>query len=212
MMRHARRSGGAARLSAACLATLLALSACGAGESAPKFLAADVSGVEWGKDFHLFDAAGAPRSIADYRGKVVMLYFGYTSCPDACPATLAKMAKAVDRLGTDGRRVQGLFVTLDPARDTRPLLRQYVRAFHPAFVDLSADVSTTASTAKEFKVFFEVQKPDSRGFYTVDHSSGIFVFDARGRLRVFMGPNIWIDAMVHDLTLLLQDSQGSDRT
>ena len=187
------------------VAMTLALGACSRSEPKEKFQASDITGVGWGRDFHLIDPTGAPRSLADYRGKVVMLFFGYTNCPDACPTTLARMAQAVDRLGADGQRVQGLFVTVDPARDTPAILAQYVPSFHRGFVGLSADAATTATTAREFKVFYEAQKPDAHGFYTVDHQSGIFVFDARGRLRVFMGPNIWVDAMVHDLELLLRE-------
>src|SRR6266498_2853377 len=189
---------------------VLLLAACSRGDPKEKFQASDITGVTWGRDFHLFDPAGAPRSLADYRGKVVMLFFGYTNCPDECPATLAKMAQAVDRLGTDGRRVQGLFVTVDPARDTRAVLAKYVPAFHPTFVGLAADEATTAAMVKDFKVLAEPKKADDHGDYTVDHSSGIFVFDAQGRLRLFMGPKIWIDAMVHDLKLLLSESSTSD--
>src|SRR6266581_4572988 len=197
-----------------CLATSLfvlapALAACSRG-STEKFQATDITGVNWGRGFHLVDPGGVPRSLADYRGKVVMLFFGYTNCPDECPATLAKMAQAVDRLGTDGRRVQGLFVTVDPARDTRAVLAKYVPAFHPTFVGLSADEATTAAMVKDFKVLAEPQKADDHGYYTVDHSSGIFVFDGQGRLRLFMGPKIWIDAMVHDLKLLLSEVSTSD--
>ncbi len=132
-----------------------------------------------------------------------MLFFGYTNCPDECPTTLAKMAQAVDRLGEDGKRVQGLLVTVDPVRDTPSVLTKYVAAFHPRFVGLSASKTTIAATAKDFKVFYETGKPAKSGIYTVDHTSGIFVFDPQGRLRLFMGPKIWVDAMVHDLKLLL---------
>jgi protein SCO1/2 len=196
-----------------CLATSLvvlapALAGCGRTGSTEKFQASDITGVKWGRDFHLFDPAGAPRSLADYRGKVVMLFFGYTNCPDECPTTLAKMAQAVDRLGADGQRVQGLFVTVDPTRDTRAVLAKYVPAFHPTFVGLSADEATTAAMAKDFKVLAEVQKADEQGHYTVDHTSGIFVFDSQGRLRLFMGAKIWVDAIVHDLKLLLSESSS----
>ncbi|HEX9275295.1 MAG TPA: SCO family protein [Casimicrobiaceae bacterium] len=199
------------RRSAALLA-LLALAACSQGDSKQKFQAADITGVAWGRDFHLVDPSGAPRSLADYRGKVVMLFFGYTNCPDECPTTLAKMAQAVDRLGADGQRVQGLFVTVDPARDSPAVLARYVPAFHPTFVGLSADAATTAATVKDFKLVAEAQKADDRGFYTVDHTSGIFVFDAQGRLRVFMGAKIWVDAMVHDLKLLLNEGSAKDQS
>lgn len=204
------RRSGSLWLALMCLAAVPILAACGPSEPKLKFQAADVTGAKWGKDFHLVAPDGTPRSLADYRGKVVMLFFGYTNCPDACPATLVKMTKAVDQLGPDGQRVQGLFVTLDPVRDTAAILQRYAAAFHPSFVGLSADPATTANTAKEFKVFYELQKPDAQGFYTVDHSSGIFVFDGRGRLRVFMGANIWVDAMVHDLELLLNEAPAPD--
>lgn len=108
------------------VAVALALGACSRGEPKEKLRASDITGVGGGRGFHLIDPTGAPRSLADYRGMVVMLFFGYTNCPDACPTTLAKMAQAVDRLGTDGQRVQGLFVTVDPARDTPAILAQYV--------------------------------------------------------------------------------------
>lgn len=191
------------------VAVTLAVAACTASEPREKFQASDITGVSWGRDFHLVDPAGARRSLADYRGQVVMMFFGYTNCPDACPTTLAKMAQAVERLGADAKRVQGLFVTVDPVRDVPAVLAQYVPSFNPTFVGLSGDPPVIAATAKEFKVFFEAQKPGSNGFYTIDHQSGIFVFDARGRLRLFMGPNIWVDAMVHDLRLLLGESAAS---
>ena len=197
---------------AAALVAALLLAACGQSEPKEKFQATDITGVAWGRDFHLVDHTGTPRSLADYRGKVVTLFFGYTNCPDECPATLAKMAQAVDRLGADGQRVQGVFVTVDPARDTSAVLANYVPAFHPTFFGLSADEATTAATAKEFKVFSEAQKADASGFYTVDHGSGIFVFDTQGRLRVFIGARVGVDAMVHDLKLLLNETSAQDKS
>jgi protein SCO1/2 len=194
-----------------CAILLTALAACDRWQERSPFQASNITGVDWGKDFDLLDVDGRPRHLADYRGKVVMLFLGYTNCPDACPTTLAKMAEAVQELGGDGHDVQGLFVTLDPARDTPSVLRQYVRAFNPAFAALWGDTATTAATAKAFKVFFELRKPDAEGFYTVDHSSGIFVFDRQGRLRLYMGQNIWVNAMVHDLKLLLQERRAEDR-
>jgi protein SCO1/2 len=200
-----------------CLATSLialapALTACGRSASAEKFQASDITGVNWGRDFHLYDPTGAPRSLVDYRGKVVMLFFGYTNCPDECPATLAKMAQAVDRLGSDGRRVQGLFVTVDPVRDTRAVLAKYVPAFHPTFVGLSADEATIAAMTKDFKVLAEPRKVGDGEYYGVDHTSAIFVFDTHGRLRLLMGARIWVDAMVHDLKLLLSERGSSEQS
>lgn len=195
----------------ALIAAAIALAACSASGPTEKFQASNISGASWGRDFHLVDPAGTPRSLAEYRGKVVMMFFGYTNCPDECPTTLAKMAQAVDRLGADGKRVQGFFVTVDPARDVPTVLAKYVRSFNPTFVGLSGDSATIAATAKEFKVFYEAQKPEASGVYTVDHQAGIFVFDTRGRLRLFMGQSLSVDAMVHDLGLLLHESAAENR-
>lgn len=198
-----------------CIVALVAVAAAlaGCGNSAPTepFQGSDVSGAQWGRDFHLVDPAGTPRSLADYRRKVVMLFFGYTNCPDECPATLAKMAQAVDRLGSDGRRVQGLLVTVDPARDTPQVLARFVTSFNPTFVGLSADAATIAATAKEFKVYYEARNPEASGVYLIDHQAGIFVFDTQGRLRLFMGPTLSVDAMVHDLRLLLRESAAENQ-
>jgi protein SCO1/2 len=182
------------------------MAACSRSEPEVKFQARDITGADWGRDFHLVDPTGASRSLADFRGKVVMLFFGYTNCPDECPTTLTKMAQAVDRLGEDGKRVQGILVTVDPTRDTPAVLTRYVAAFHPSFVGLSASDAAIAATAKDFKVFYASGKPAESGIYTVDHNSGIFVFDPEGRLRLFMGSRIRVEAMVHDLKLLLDNT------
>ena len=193
------------RTAIALAALALALSGCSRTVTNERFHATDVTGATWGRDFHLSDTNGVPRSLRDYRGKVVMLFFGYTHCPDECPTTLAKMAQAVDRLGPEGARVQGLLVTVDPARDTPAILAKYTVTFHPDFVGLTSDAATIAATAKDFKVFNELEPPDDYGAYEVDHSSGVFVFDAQGRLRLLMGADLQVDAMVHDLRLLLRE-------
>lgn len=183
----------------------LALVACSREDSGQRFRSTDITGAEWGQDFHLTDHTGAPRSLADFRGKVVMLYFGYTNCPDMCPTTLTKMAQAVNRMGDDGRRVQGLFATVDPMRDKPALLARYVPAFHPTFLGLYADAATTAAAAKDFKVFYAAQPPGRNGFYTVDHSGAIFVFDTKGRLRLYVDTQLSVDAIVSDLKALLKE-------
>lgn len=188
--------------SAGYAAAVLVLSSC--TRSKEPFLATDITGVDWGRDFRLRDHNGRPRTLADFRGKAVMLFFGYTHCPDICPTTLAKMAQAVERLGKDGKRVQGLFVTLDPKRDTQEVLAQYVPAFHPSFIGLRGSEAEVAHTAQDFKVFFALQRPDESGFYTVDHTAAIFAFDPQGRLRLYINAESDPDAIVHDLKLLLQ--------
>jgi protein SCO1/2 len=168
------------------------------------FLATDVTGVDWGRDFHLIDHAGRPRALADFRGKAVLLFFGYTQCPDACPTAMAKIAQAVDLLGGDGKRVQGLFVTLDPARDTAEVLDRYVPAFHPSFIGLHGSEGEVARVAADFKLFFARQAPDASGFYTVDHQAAVFAFDPEGRLRLYFRGDAGPDVIAHDLRLLLQ--------
>ena len=186
----------------------LALVACSdrAGPPSPPspFNSTDISSVEWGRDFHLTDHDGKPRSIADFKGKVVMLFFGFTHCPDVCPTTLAEMAQVRSKLGEDGRRVQGLFVTIDPQRDTPQVLAQYVPAFDSSFLGLYGDKDITAALAREFKFFYSAQKSDAQGNYTVDHSSVIYVFDPGGRLRLMMRPGTDVDVMAADVALLLK--------
>lgn len=190
------------------VALALALVACSdrAGPPSPlsPFKSTDISSVDWGQDFHLTDHNGRPRSIADFKGKVVMLFFGFTHCPDVCPTTLAEMAQVRNKLGDHGQRLQGLFVTIDPQRDTPQVLTQYAPAFDPSFLGLYGNKDITAALAREFKLFYSAQKPDAEGNYTVDHSSVIYVFDPRGHLRLMMRPGTGIDAMAADVTLLLK--------
>jgi protein SCO1/2 len=183
----------------------LLLVACDNHASSPRFASSDITGVRWGRDFHLQDHTGKPRSIADFKGKVVMLFFGYTHCPDQCPTTMAEMAGVRSKLGEDGRRVQGLFVTVDPRRDTPQVLAQYVSAFDPSFLGLYGDENTTAAVASEFKFYYRVQKTDAQGNYSVDHGSVIYVFDPTGHLRLLISPGTSVDAMAADVALLLKE-------
>lgn len=167
----------------------------------------DISGVEWGRDFQLTDHNGSLRSLADFKGKAVMLFFGFTHCPDVCPTTLADMAQVVGRLGKDGERVQGLFVTVDPSRDTPQVLAKYVTAFHPGFLGLYSDPAATAALAEEFKFFHAAHVADAQGAYTVEHGSAIYVYGPagpNGRRRLLMGPGRTVDTMAADVTLLLR--------
>lgn len=188
--------------------TLVACSDRAGPSSAPSpFKSTDITAVDWGRDFHLTDHNGKPRSIADFKGKVVMLFFGYTHCPDLCPTTMAEIAQVRSKLGEDGRRVQGLFVTVDPQRDTPQVLAQYVPAFDPSFLGLYGDENATAALAREFKFFYSAQKADAQGNYTVDHGGSIYVYDPQGRLHLLMRPGTGIDAMAADVALLLKGSR-----
>jgi len=174
----------------------------------PKFNAVDVTGVDWGKHFELTDHLGRKRTLADFRGKVVTVYFGYTQCPDMCPMAMAKLGAALRLLDSDAQRVQGLFITVDPTRDTPEVLSQYVPAFYPTFLGLSGDPETTARTAKEFRIYYHAQAPNDQGFYTVDHSGQMLVLDTQGRLRLMMKPDLAPESMAHDLQALLHQATG----
>ncbi|MGQ0546703.1 MAG: SCO family protein [Betaproteobacteria bacterium] len=203
------RRGFLAALAAAASAPPL-LVACGRQAPERKFHATDITGVDWGRGFELTDHHGRRRSLADFRGKVVMLFFGYTSCPDACPLALAEMAEAVRRLGQDGARVQGLFATVDPERDTPKVLSSYVAAFHPGFLGLRGTPEETERLAKEFKIHYRADKTHAGhgGHYMVDHSTGILVFDARGEPRLYISQNgRSVERIVEDLERLLAASE-----
>lgn len=180
------------------------LAACGRQPApSPKFVGTDVTGAPWGRDFHLTDFTGKPRSLADFRGKVVVMFFGYTHCPDVCPTTLGDLAQAMKLLGRDAQRVQVLFVTVDPERDTPDLLARYVPAFYPTFLGLYGGPRATAATAKEFHVFYRKHYEPGSDDYSVDHSASSYVFDPSGHLRLVWNYGTGAAAMAHDVKLLL---------
>ncbi len=177
------------------------LAGCGGAEP-PRFKLTDVSGVGFGKELNLTDHNGKPRTLADFRGKVVTVFFGFTHCPDVCPTTLAELAQVAKALGPDADKLQVLFVTVDPERDTPQVLKQYVPSFNPAFLGLSGSLDATARAAKEFKVFYQKQ-PARNGGYSVDHGAGTFILDPQGRLRLFAQYGQGAPALLHDIRLLL---------
>ncbi len=178
----------------------------GCSGSGPSFRNTDITGADYGKDFALTDHNGKTRTLADFRGKAVVMFFGYVRCPDVCPTTLAELKAAKDQLGEDGKRLQVLFVTVDPERDTRDLLAKYVPAFDPSFLGLYGDAAATARVAKEFKVFYQKAPGKTPGSYTVDHTAGSYVFDPQGRLRLFVRQGN-VPNLVADLKTLL-DARG----
>ena len=153
-------------------------------------------------DFHLFDATGKPRSLADYKGKVVALFFGYTHCPDVCPTTMADMAQVMGKLGQEADKVQVIFVTLDPERDTRELLAQYPPAFHPSFIGLSGDAQETEAAAKAFGIVYGKQ-PTKSGGYTIDHSAGTFLIAPSGKPILISPFGQRPELLLQDIRLLL---------
>ncbi len=182
------------------LCITLLLSAC---SQPPSFRSTDISGVDWGKGFSLTDPQGQTRSLADFKGKAVLVFFGYTQCPDVCPTTLSSMREVLKRLGDDAGRVQVVFVTLDPARDTAQVLAEYVSAFHPSFIGLRGDEAATAAAARDFKVFHAKQPGSTPGSYSIDHSTGSYAFDPQGRLRLLVRHGETPDSIAADLKLLL---------
>jgi protein SCO1/2 len=178
------------------------LAACGA--DAPKFRSTDITGADFGKELSLTAPDGKPRTLADFRGKAVVIFFGYTHCPDICPTTLSDMAGVMKKLGTDAARVQVLFVTLDPERDTPDVLANYVPAFDPGFLGLRGDDAATQRAAKEFKIFYEKRPGNAPGAYTVDHSAQSYVIDPQGRLRLFVRNDRIAQDLADDLRTLLK--------
>jgi protein SCO1 len=193
------------RLVAAFLfAALAMLAGCDRTPSGLTFRSTDVTGAQFGTDFELVDHTGQPRKLSDFRGKVVALFFGYTHCPDVCPTTLAELAAAVKKLGAQGGKVQVLFVTADPERDTPEVLAQYVTAFDPSFLGLRGTPDQIAQVAKDFKVIIQKSSGADANNYTVDHSSGTYIYDAKGKLRLYVSYGQGSDVLAHDIGELLK--------
>ena len=178
-----------------------ALAACNAG---PAFKSTDITGVDYGKSLDLIDHNGKPRHLEDFRGKAVVLFFGYTHCPDVCPTTLADAAQALKALGPEADRVQVLFVTVDPARDTPEVLAKYVTAFDPRFLGLYGDAEATKRAAREFKIYYEKRPESAPGSYSMDHSSQTYVIDPQGRLRLLVRTERIAEDLPADLRTLLK--------
>jgi len=179
------------------------LTACGV--DGPKFRSTDITGADFGKELSLTGHDGKPRMLTDFRGRMVVVFFGYTHCPDVCPTTLVDVAGALKMLGNDAARVQVLFVTLDPERDTQEVLAQYVPAFDPGFLGLRGDAAATQRAAKEFRIFYEKRPGSAPGAYTVDHSAQSYVLDAQGRLRLFVRNERIAQDLAEDLRALLSE-------
>ncbi|AIY39775.1 Cytochrome oxidase biogenesis protein Sco1/SenC/PrrC [Collimonas arenae] len=197
------------------LLMVLSLAACGdksAGSSQEMTLSpaksafnnTDVTGLGYARDFALTDHTGKPRTLADYKGKVVVVFFGYTQCPDVCPTTMVEMANVLKEMGPLASKVQVLFVTVDPERDTQELLSKYVPAFDPSFVGLYGDAAATEKVAKEFRVFYQKVPGKTPGSYSMDHTAGSYVFDPEGHIRLFIRHGQGPEPVAHDLKLLLQ--------
>ncbi|AKJ27798.1 photosynthetic protein synthase I [Caldimonas brevitalea] len=176
----------------------------GPAADAAKFNNIDISGAEYARDFTLTDHHGQPRRMADFKGKLVAIFFGYTQCPDVCPTSMAELAEVKKALGADGDKLQGLFITVDPERDTPELLKAYMSGFDPSFLALRGTPEQTAAVAKEFKVFFAKVPGKAADSYTMDHTAGVYVFDTAGRIRLFARHGGGPAALAADMKQLLQ--------
>jgi protein SCO1 len=192
----------------AILTSLFATGATLAGctESKPQFKSIDVSGAEYAKDFQLPDQNGQVRTLKDFRGKVVVIFFGYTQCPDVCPTTMAELAEARKLMGADGAKVQGLFVTIDPERDTAQVLKNYMANFDPTFLALRGTPEQLAAIAKDYKIYYKKVEGKTPGTYTMDHSAASYVYDTNGNLRLYTRYGSGAQALASDLELLLKQA------
>ena len=186
------------------LLSLAALAAAGCVERKQQFKSVDITGADYARDFPLPDTDGKPRGIKDFAGKVVVLFFGYTQCPDACPTTLAEIAQAKKLLGPDGDKVQGVFITVDPERDTPAVLKAYMGNFDPGFVALRGSPEQVAAVAKDFKVYYKKVDGKTPDTYTMDHSAASFVFDPQGRVRLYRRYGGGAQALADDLAQVLK--------
>ncbi len=172
---------------------------------APTFKSTDISGVEWGGDFTLTAHTGKPVKASDFNGKIVVMFFGYTHCPDICAPTLVKLDQVMKRLGEDAKNVQVLFITVDPEHDTVKQLAGFIPSFNPSFIGLTGSDKEIAAVASEYKVAYGKNPQSKPGQILVDHSTGILVKDKKGKLRLLVKNDVAVDDLEHDVRVLLKE-------
>ncbi|HSW19196.1 MAG TPA: SCO family protein [Ramlibacter sp.] len=182
-----------------------ALTACGQ-DSKPQFKAVDITGADYAKDFQLADHMGQVRSLKDFKGKVVVVFFGFTQCPDVCPTSMAELAEVKRSLGADADKLQGLFITVDPERDTPELLKAYMANFDPSFLALRPTPEQLAAVAKDFKIYYKKVEGKTPGSYSMDHSAASYVYDPQGRLRLYTRYGTGAQALADDVKILLKQA------
>ncbi len=180
------------------------MSAC--SEAKPSFASVDITGASYAKDFELTDHNGKVRHLGDFKGKVVVMFFGYTQCPDVCPTSMAELAEVKKALGADGDKLQGLFVTVDPARDTPEVLKGYMENFDPTFLALYTTPEKLEALAKDFKVYYKRVNGKTDTSYTMDHSAGSYIYDTQGNLRLFTRYGSGAKVLAADIQQLLKPS------
>lgn len=172
----------------------------------PQFKSVDLTGADYASGFSLSDQNGQMRTLKDFAGKIVVVFFGYTQCPDVCPTTMAELAQVKQLLGPDGDKLQAVFITVDPERDTPELLKAYMGNFEPSFVALRPTLAELPALAKDFKVFYKKAEGKTPGSYSMDHSAGSYIFDAKGRIRLYTRYGSGAENLASDIRLLLQNS------
>nr|WP_315495461.1 SCO family protein [uncultured Rhodoferax sp.] len=199
--RFALKSIAVGALSMGAMAVLTACS-----EQKPSFASVDVTGANYAKDFELTDHNGQVRHLTDFKGKVVVVFFGFTQCPDVCPTSMAELAEVKQMLGKDGDRLQGLFVTVDPERDTPEVLKAYMGNFDPSFLALTTTPEKLAALAKDYKVYYKKVEGKTPTSYTMDHSAGSYIYDPQGNLRLFTRYGSGAKVLASDIAQLLKSS------
>jgi protein SCO1/2 len=169
----------------------------------PQFKSIDITGADYAQGFSLTDHNGQPRSLKDFRGSVVVLFFGFTQCPDVCPTAMTELAEIKRSLGAKGGKLQGIFITLDPERDTTEVLKAYMSNFDPSFLALRPTLQELPALAKSYKTYYKKVEGKTPGSYTMDHSAGSYVYDPEGRVRLYTRPGIGAAALAEDIKLLL---------
>ena len=183
----------------------LGLAACSDQASSPSFAAVDITGADYATGFSLTDHNGQPRTLADFKGKVVVIFFGFTQCPDVCPTSMAEMAEAKRLLGPDGDRLQGLFISVDPERDTPEIMKQYMANFDPSFLALYTSLDKLPELAKSFKIYYKKVEGPTPTSYTMDHSAGSYVYDTQGRIRLYHRYGSGAQLLANDVKKLLAE-------
>ena len=186
------------------LAPLLLLGATACTDTKPSFAAVDITGADYAKDFQLTDHNGQQRSLKDFHGKAVVVFFGFAQCPDVCPTSMAELAQVKEALGADGDKLQGLFVTVDPERDTPEVLKAYMANFDPSFLALRPTPEGLVALAKDFKLYYKKVEGKTPTSYTMDHSAGSYVYDPQGRLRLYVRYGSGAEALTADVRQLLK--------
>lgn len=193
------------------IAGLVALLLCGVlpacSPEALKFSAIDITGADYAKDFSLADQNGQVRTLQDFKGKVVMMFFGYTQCPDVCPTSMTEMVQIKQLLGADADKFQGVFVTVDPERDRAEVLKAYMANFDPSFLALIPDAQQLGTLAKSFRIYFKKVDGRTASSYTIDHTAGSYVYDTQGRLRLFTRYGTDPAQIAADIRLLLKSTK-----